>query len=91
MDIFKFDLAKLPLAEQEYFKSPAFLNLSPSAKVAIARERLSSKPSANEVEAKKQQEHEGLLRVYADRARVEEARQATMREHLAERKRRHLN
>jgi len=91
VDIFKVDFSKLPAEQQAYFKSPEFLNLSPSAKISIVRERLSSKPTADEIEAQKWAEHDSMMKIYEDRHRVEEARIEASRQHLAERKRRYLN
>lgn len=91
MNIFDFDISKLPKDEQAYFQSPEFRNLSPSARIAIARQRLAPKPTAEEIAARNQRDDEFMRRIHEARIAVEEARIAAIQQRQAELKKRFLN
>ena len=92
MDLFKLNLDSSDFTpeQREYFKSDEFKTLSPSARIAIARERLASKPTAEEVEARRLEENECLRRIYEERYQIGQNRIETMRVHLENRKKQYL-
>ena len=90
-NVYSVNLSQLSAEDQAYFKSEEYRSLSPSARIQVAKARLATKPTAEEIEFKKAREDEGLRRVYEDRAKAEEARIQAAQLRREERKRRYLD